>query len=215
MKKSKRQYLLAIFLTLCARHGHCGNLEKNTEGYREENISQLNPKIIVTVDSETVKFVLSVNDSSAKIAQECYEWVLIPISLISKVADLDNQNSNCETLPVNLNGQSASMNLVDKVSMLMKPNVDSFYVEKVTSEKNPVVLLEGIQYDSYQPYSFVSVSSEELKIKIEFRAKADCLRYELNEKTDECKGKHLPIQWGGSVQKEIKLKINENKIGVK
>jgi hypothetical protein len=200
---------------LCAHHGHCGNLGKSTEGYREENISKLNPKIIVTVDGETVVFVLSVNDSSAKISEECYEWALLPISLISKVVDLDNQESNCETLPVNLKGQSASISLVDKVSMLMKPNVDSFYVKKVTSERTPVVLLEGIQYESHQPYSFVSVSSEELKLKIEFRAKADCLRYEYNEKTDECKGKYLPIQWGGFVQKEIKLKIAENKIDLK
>src|SRR6476659_7455044 len=115
MKIKRRQYLLAISLALCARHGYCRDLDKDTGRYREINISKLDPKIIVTADGKTVKFVLSVNDSSAKIAEECYEWALNPTSLISKVADLDNQNSNCETSPVNLNGQSVSMDLVDKV----------------------------------------------------------------------------------------------------
>jgi hypothetical protein len=215
MKTIRSKLFLALTVLFEAIPGYGEKPYKISEKYREESISKIDPKIVVSVDGKTLSFVLSVNDSTAMVAQECYEWILDSTSAISKVVDLDHQDSYCETAAVNLNGQSASIDLVDKVSMLIDGREDGFYVKKVTSERDPVVLLNGIQYGSYHPYSYVRISSKAQKLKIEFRVKSDCLSYEFDEKTGECKGKHLPIQWGGNVRKEVELEISEKRIGIK
>jgi hypothetical protein len=214
MKPKKKLFLLALVLSFSTRMANSQIPTAIKEKFQKKNISELNPKIVVTAVGKSVAFSLVIKDTTARVASECFEWVLDSIPSISRVAELDNQMSICETPPLPLNGLSASIDWVEKVSKLKEGPATDFYVKAITSEQNPVFLMDGIRLGS-APLSYASAPKGRLKIKVRFEAKGDCLSYELNEKTDECIGKYLPIQWDGVVQKELELMIGETNIGLK